>query len=244
MEFLEKSNYQFLSQVGDVDSTTIIGQGWKSGIFLGLSTDHCREWDRYVLALRGAHICLTYMEDSLVWTKALDDKYSPKVGYSFICAEVFAQDVKWWWRGIWKIHCPAKKKLLWWATLENKIPTWDNLQKRSFVGPGWCSLCQHDLESGLHLFLNCPLSQVVWVEALSLLNLKSAWSGPTLEEAFFIWWHVAITKSYHMAPLIISWGIWIARNDVIFSDIRRSPMEIASKAVGLIAFFSDVDPPP
>lgn len=44
-----------------------------------------------------------------------------------------------------------------------------------------------------------------------------------------------------MVPLIISWGIWIARNECIFKDSHRSVLEIVSKVVGLIVFFSDID---
>ena len=144
------------------------------------------------------------MEDSLVWVNAPDGKYSPKVGYATICVERYAMDIKWWWRGIWKMHCPAKTKIMWWAILENKTPTWDNLQKRSFVGPSWCSLCNHDLKLGLHLFLKCPLSQEVWVETLCILKIRSDWSCLSLEEVFSKWWNVTVTKSFRMVPLIIS----------------------------------------
>lgn len=47
-----------------------------------------------------------------------------------------------------------------------------------------------------------------------------------------------------MIPLIISWGLWIARNDLIFKDKGRSHVEIATKAVGLILFYTYVDSPP
>lgn len=47
----------------------------------------------------------------------------------------------------------AKNNLLWWDILENKVLTWDNLQKRTFEGLGRCALCRIASESGLHLFL-------------------------------------------------------------------------------------------
>ena len=89
-----------------------------------------------MFALQRAHIYLTDTEDTLVWDNSPDGHYSPKVGYSTICADMYARVIKWWWRGLWKIHCPAKNKLLWWAILENKISKWDNLQKHTFEGPG------------------------------------------------------------------------------------------------------------
>ena len=151
---------------------------------------------------------------------------------------------KWWWRGLWKLHCPTKNKLLWWSILEDNISTWDNLQKRSFEGPGWCVLCKNALESGPHLFLQCPTVQKVWQEALHMLRARADWSGPSLEEAFKCWWNAEYSKSFQMIPLIISWGIWIARNNLIFNDKGCSEVEIATKAVGLILFFLDADHPP
>ena len=45
-------------------------------------------------------------------------------------------------------------------------------------------------------------------------------------------------------PFIISWGLWIARNEVIFNDRHGSPMEIASKVVSIIAYFLNSVPAP
>jgi len=103
------------------------------------------------------------LEDTLVWVLAADEIYSPKAGYTTLCAKRFVIDINWWWRGLWKLHCPAKAKLLWWSIMENKVPTWDNLQKRSFVGPGRCSLRSIDLESGQDLFMDCNVVKKVWV---------------------------------------------------------------------------------
>ena len=76
-----------------------------------------------------------------------------------------------------------------------------------------------------------------------MLWLHAEWIGPSLEEAFKCWWSVDFSKSHKIIPLIISWGIWIARNNSIFNDKGCSEVEIATKVVGLILFFSDVDHP-
>jgi len=51
VDCLDQSNIQYLSRVGDLEVSTIIIQGWKLGISLGLSEIHSREWDIYVLSL-------------------------------------------------------------------------------------------------------------------------------------------------------------------------------------------------
>lgn len=121
--------------------------------------------------------------------------------------------------------------------MENKVPTWYNLQKRSFVGLDWCSLCSIDLESGQCLFLDCNVVKKVSAETLSILQIRSKWHGLSMEEAFSLCKNFVVSKSLRILSLIISWGIWIARNDCIFNDIHRSMLEIAAKTVGLIVFF-------
>ena len=77
---------------------------------LMLNEDLSRAWDVYVLALRRAHICLGDSDDVLIWDKSLNGVHSPKVGYIAISAELFLRDVKWWWKGLWKLNCPVKNK--------------------------------------------------------------------------------------------------------------------------------------
>ena len=77
-----------------------------------------------------------------------------------------------------------------------------------------------------------------------MLHLRTEWRGLSLDDAFSSWWHSEETKSHRMVPLIISWGLWIAKNELIFKDKGSSPVEIALKAVGLIVFYTDSDPPP
>lgn len=62
-----------------------------------------------------------------------------------------------------------------------------------------------------------------------------------MDEAFSFWWNSVGHKSLRMMTLIVSWGIWIARNECIFNDTHRSILEIMAKAVGLIVFFSDTE---
>ena len=59
-----------------------------------------------------------------------------------------------------------------------------------------------------------------------------------MNDAFFLWWRYDATKDYRVVPFIISWGIWIARNDAIFKDLTKTPTEISSKTVGIFEFFS------
>ena len=72
--------------------------------------------------------------------------------------------------------------------MENKVSTWDVLQKRNFEGPSWCCLCKQDMETSSHLFLRCPFAQEVWKEVLSLVQVRENWRGLSMDEALSTWW--------------------------------------------------------
>ena len=76
---------------------------------------------------RKAHIGLGDNEDVLIWDESPTRAYSPKAGYISISADFFNRNIKWWWRGLWKLNCLAKNKIFGWALFKNKVPTWDIL---------------------------------------------------------------------------------------------------------------------
>jgi hypothetical protein len=43
-----------------------------------------------------------------------------------------------WRKSLWSWDCPLKLKLFTWLVAENKILTWENMQRRGFEGPGYC----------------------------------------------------------------------------------------------------------
>ena len=145
----------------------------------------------YIRELDRAHIILSDQEDSLVWDADLGGTNSPKAGYLFLSAGVEQRDEAWWWKPLWRLKCPAKTKLFMWCVLNNKVPTWDVLQKRTFQGPGWCVLCKRELETTFHLFLTCFFSIEVWKEVSTLVGLNCQWEGDSIGIAWESWWRRA-----------------------------------------------------
>ena len=68
---------------------------------------------------------------------------------------------------------------------------------------------------------------------MDLMGQQVSWVGESLEGDFPRWWRSGATKALWAIPLIISWGVWLARNDVIFNDLIKVPTEIAIKAMGI-----------
>ena len=67
--------------------------------------------------------------------------------------------------------CPSKACIFMWLLLNNKIPTWDILQREKNYSFGWCSLCSSQEESNFHLLIDCTFAKEVWKEAESILEI-------------------------------------------------------------------------
>jgi len=109
---LDQGGYFYLAQVGDPLTTNIWCQGWKDGRMFGLEGVDLSLWDRYSRALRRENIHLSDRDDELIWDGDLEGVYTPKEGYVQLSIDHLQQEVKWWWRKLWKQKCPAKGKIL------------------------------------------------------------------------------------------------------------------------------------
>ena len=147
----------------------------------------------------------------------------------------------WWWKQLWKINCPGKAKLLFWAILENKVPTWDILQKRFLEGLGFCALCRKAEETTLHLFVHCAYSQSIWSEVGKQMGFSGGWQGDTVLQDFHRWW--SGLNSLRVVPCIIAWGIWITRNKIIFQDCRIPMESVVAQIVAIIQHFREPEKP-
>ena len=132
--------------------------------------------------LNQSQVQLRDREDVMIWDSAPRGKYTPKGGYLKLSEIGFEREAKWWWKKLWKIHSPPKTRLFLWCVLENKVPTWDTLQKRGFQGQGSFVLCKAEEESVNHLFLKCAYCIEVWKECVKLLGLglECRWEGDSI----------------------------------------------------------------
>jgi hypothetical protein len=58
-----------------------------------------------------------------------------------------------------------------------------------------------------------------------------------LEHAWKDWLQVPEHKKIKSLPLIVCWGIWLARNFVIFKDNPTLPELIASQGLSILSHF-------
>jgi len=234
---LHREGLFFLSQVADQATTSFWNQGWRSGIAIGALGDLAEEWDRYTRALKRANIRLVQRTDTLIWDHHPSGIYSPKAGYSKLTGDLYNVEEVWWWKKVWKFHCPLKCRLFYWTVITNKAPSWENLQKRSFSGPGWCYMCKQSGESLYHLFMECVYARRTWAGACGMDNITLQWSGDSMESALQFWITDGRSEKYLALPLIITWGIWCARNRYIFDDKWTEPEMVAAHCLGTLQHF-------
>ena len=105
---------------------------WKNSEQLGLEEGHKEEWEEYVSMLKSNFIYLEEArEDKLVWKKnPVNGDFTAKLGYKIWAEENFQGEIKEWWKQLWKSEGHLKAKITLWLSLNNKMLTWDNLQKR------------------------------------------------------------------------------------------------------------------
>ena len=126
-------------------------------------------------------------EDELIWDTTPSMIYTPKMGYLKLNSDLFQRENLWWWGKLWKMNFPTKTILFMWNVLNNKLLTWEILQKINIHGPRWCSLCKYEGETTFHIFLECCYIIEVWSEVLRLLDLRCNWFGPNLEQVWKNW---------------------------------------------------------
>ena len=86
-----------------------------------------------------------------------DGNYTVKEGFKLLLFDLAIASEN-MWKKVWQSDCIPKINCFIWLLMHNKLLTVDNLSKRGIEGPSRCALCNSDLESALHLFLQCSVS--------------------------------------------------------------------------------------
>ncbi|XP_013589640.1 PREDICTED: uncharacterized protein LOC106298091 [Brassica oleracea var. oleracea] len=176
--------------------------------------------------------------NKLIWLGTTSGEYTTRSGYKTALKEQnanledpLATDIN-WVRYIWKIETAPKVKLFLWKVFCAALPVGSNLAARNITNSTLCNLC-NTTESTNHLFLQCNFAQKVWslapfsqsVDVRGLVDLASCWHSLCTLECL-----PPSGVSGQLAPWIL-WGIWLARNNLIFNNKQSSPEEVISSAI-------------
>jgi len=67
-----------------------------------------------------------------------------------------------------------------------------------------------------------------------LVGSPCQWAGASIGAAWEDWWRRTSVKKLKYLPLLVIWGIWLARNNAIFNDRPCLPELTAVQSVGIL----------
>ncbi|XP_048599638.1 uncharacterized protein LOC125579821 [Brassica napus] len=139
-----------------------------------------------------------------------------------------------WKKAVWTLKTSPKTKLFVWKALHGAIPAGEALRARQINVDGKCKRCNLP-ETIDHLFFHCPFAKQVWTSAPVFPSIEYNGSIVLRNQ----WINLISRKNLpptgvegQLAPWIL-WGIWTARNNLVFNDKLTSAAETLSKAIYL-----------
>jgi len=157
---LQQRSIYYLYQARGSGRTGVVLAQWKSSEEMGIIGEEVSEWDHYYKTLVNSGILLTDRLYKLIWTGGdRSGNISTKNVYDVLASKIWNHNKSLWHRSLWDWDLAPKIKLFTWLMMEDKILTQDNLQRRGWSRPSICSVCLQDLETVLHLMLQCGFTQ-------------------------------------------------------------------------------------
>jgi hypothetical protein len=177
-------------------------------------------------------------EDSLTWEGTPDGNYTVKSGYQAISyweqttipgaanTSGYNNDL---WGQLWKINVPPKQSYLTWRILNKALPVKDQLFKRGVHTDPLCPRCQNQVETIKHAFLDCFWAQQVWLASPLTINLSNNHFESVCDWYEYMFKHTE--KDTKELIVAITYGIWYARNQLIFQEKFIPPFDVCTIAV-------------
>lgn len=166
----------------------------------------------------------SHEKDCFGWNNTTKGEYSVAQGYLTLCHnnpnqyfDIFSQ--------LWAHKLWPKVRFFIWLLLHRRVLTGDQLMKRGFHGPFRCEMCEENVETLNHIFIECTLISELWRRMATLLGLQ--WSNfLTLDQLWRDWPNQEgvdhfIRQLVWMGSTILLWNIWNERNSRIFNQDRK-----------------------
>ncbi|GMI84947.1 hypothetical protein HRI_002164000 [Hibiscus trionum] len=177
--------------------------------------------DSLVSTISEIPLANSYQSDTLVWRHDNAGVYTVKSGYKCLRRNPTTPSgtpplsMKQFYSHMWSLHVPEKIKIAMWRTVNNFLPTYENLQSRNLHTPNGCRFCCSSREGIEHLIRECWYSTAI-LEAQGISLPISTSILP---------WKEWITNAYNSLSdtdkksfVVSCWAIWYARNKVVHEN--------------------------
>jgi hypothetical protein len=142
---LNQKNVHYLYQASRDICPGMICSIWLDSEDLGLVGDLATEWEKFRRALIGSGVHLLDRPDELKWTGGdIFGQLTVKNVYNAIATKLWKKAIGGWRKKLWLWHYSQKIKLFVLLVVENKFLTWENLQIKGWIGPGYFHLCKRN----------------------------------------------------------------------------------------------------
>lgn len=140
------------------------------------------------------------------------------------------------WTEMWRLDILPKVKNFFWRACNLVLPTADVLVMKQVRCNTVCCLCQSELESVLHVLVECNVARMVWFSfdpGISVMGFGD-----------FTGWvshHMKLLSSNKKCLMImLCWSIWNARNDNLWNNHPTGPRAIMENARLLLERWREV----
>jgi hypothetical protein len=138
---------------------------------------------------------------------------------------------------VWNVWAPSCYKVFIWLLLQGRIWTADCLLRRKWKNEYFYPLCIRNMETVLHLFVECPVAHQIWLEI-------SNWTlFPTLHPQSWDFrngvadWYNGLalmsrargSNRARSLIMIVCWTIWCKRNGRIFEGKEKRILRLVTE---------------
>ncbi|KAJ0974964.1 hypothetical protein J5N97_016929 [Dioscorea zingiberensis] len=125
------------------------------------------------------------------------------------------------WKKLWKLKIIPKIKIFLWKMLHGRLPTSQYLQSLGIGTSDLCSLCNSTLETSYHLFVECRVTQLVWLRIRNegFLQSWNLFNQDLTQGGWLEGTNLGYLNNESNAGELISctlWAIWISRCNHLF----------------------------
>jgi hypothetical protein len=90
------------------------------------------------------------------------------------------------------------------------------MQHSDKQGHGYYVFCKAIEESNLHLFRLCPYTCHIWKEIGDHMGMGHVSENDSIVDRFEELFTKNTLKHFQVVPILVSWGLWLARNASLF----------------------------
>jgi len=204
---------------------------WIKDIAYNLNNDLLAEFFRLWDVLQSLELNLdTPEEDQICWKLDTSGKYTAKSAYSIQFSGSILSNFP---KLIWKAWAPPKCKFFLWLLLQDRLWTAARLQVHGWENNYFCGLCIRNLETVLHLFVECPLSRTIWEHVAIWSNCENLHPAQWVEamdvEDWFLKMIESGSKKAHTLAILTLWCIWSQRNAAVFNNKTSTAAQVFAR---------------